>query len=77
MISLPRHEQISLRAYVLRNNSPMIGEVSLEMYLRCINFCMDYIGWILAFSANCNLCKITQNFPSTKFNLHEISEKIS
>ena len=44
----------------------VLEEVSLERYLSCINICMDYIPWILAFSANYKPHKITENFPFTK-----------
>ena len=46
----------------------VLEEVSLERYLSCINICMDYTPWILAFSANYKLQKITENFPFTKLS---------
>ena len=58
----------------------MMGEVSLKIELKVINFRADYVLLflrILAFSVNYNPRGISQNFPSVKFNLCKISEKIS
>ena len=46
-----------------------------DIYLKWINFRADYISWfsrILAFSEKYISYKISQNFPSVKFNLREI-----
>ena len=46
-----------------------------DIYLKWINFRADYISWfsrILAFSEKYISYKISQNFPSAKFNLREI-----
>ena len=58
----------------------MMGEVSVKIELKVINFRADYVLLflrILAFSVNYNPREISQNFPSVKFNLCKISEKIS
>ena len=58
----------------------MMGEVSLKIELKVINFRADHVLLflrILAFSVNYNPREISQNFPSVKFNLCKISEKIS